>query len=134
MNRSPRLQLAAFAWMLAALTSVASAQSAGEAMYEVTFEATWSSITHPGVYPAGAHFSQPIGVAHDANVSFWEPGELASAGIEDMAETGSTSPLDDEIDAAIQAGTALERMIGAGISSPGSTTFTLRVDTDRLSD
>ncbi len=41
-----------------------------------------------------------------------------------MAETGSKSPLDLEVDAAISAGQAAAVLSGAGIGGPGETTLT----------
>ena len=97
--------------------------SVGTARYRVTFEATWSAATHPADFPGNPHFSPLIGGTHSSRVVFWEPGGTASPGIEAMAEQGSTSPLDAEIQAAIDGGTA-EGLIfiqGGGISrSPGT--------------
>lgn len=95
--------------------------------YDVKFDATWSQATHPGAYPAGAHFSALIGGVHSDQVSFWTPGQLASAGIEQMAEIGGTSALRNEVQAAINAGTALSVIQGGGINSPGSTSLTVDV-------
>jgi len=89
--------------------------------YEVTFEATWSRGSHPTDFPANAHFSPLVGATHDARVRFWGEGLLASAGIERMAELGVTSPLDDEIQRAIDAGSAGALLRGDPIGrSPGS--------------
>ena len=33
--------------------------------YEVRFDATWSSTSHPQEFPASAHFSPPFGAVHD---------------------------------------------------------------------
>jgi len=63
-----------------------------------------------------------VGSTHSALWSFWEPGQLASLGIKNMAETGSTSPLSIEM----AEGGAKEVFFGAGgFDSPGSqaTTF-----------
>lgn len=68
--------------------------------YRVDFDVTWSAATHPGAYPTSAHFSPLVGTTHDATASFWEPGGMASAGIEQMAETGGTSLLRGEFTAA----------------------------------
>ncbi|MEO7974606.1 MAG: spondin domain-containing protein, partial [Thermoanaerobaculia bacterium] len=65
----------------------------GTATYEVVFHSTWSTATHPGAFPDGGHFSPLVGGVHDQTVRFWRPGELASSGIEQMAERGRTSPL-----------------------------------------
>ena len=55
----------------------------------------------PGGLPGGAHWSPLIGGTHNAMVSFWSPGGMASPGIERMAEGGATSPLYEEIMASI---------------------------------
>ena len=90
------------------------------ATYTVTFEAVWNSTTHPTDFPSNAHFSGLIGATHDSSVHFWERGELSTAGIQNMAEKGSKSPLDAEIDSAIMTGAAESLLSGDGTSSPGS--------------
>jgi len=68
--------------------------------YMVDFNATWSGSSHPEAYPPGAHFSPLVGATHTDQVNFWDNGGIASAGIESMAETGSTLALRNEFDAA----------------------------------
>lgn len=87
--------------------------------YRVAFTATWSPATHPQDAPDNAHFSPPVGATHNGSVSFWREGSLASEGIRRMAEGGLVSPLDQEIRAAIDAGTAQHLFTGGGINSPG---------------
>jgi hypothetical protein len=108
----------------------AAPQGETQATYRITFDATWSSSTHPGAYPSGAHFSGLIGGVHNANVSFWAPGQLASPGIKSMAELGAKFPLTNEINAAIQNGTAREVISGSGIGSPGSTSVVVTLTKD----
>ena len=92
------------------------------AIYRIVFEATWSSTTHPADFPPGAHFSPLIGAIHADTVSFWTLGEIASAGIEQMAETGGTSLLRGEVHAKMP-DDALSVVSGSGIGSPGITTI-----------
>jgi hypothetical protein len=100
----------------------------GAAEYEVTFESTWSASTHPYNFPTNPHFSGLIGATHDSTVVFWKEGELASAGIKNVAEKGSKNPFDNEIDAAIAADTAFNKLSGGGIgTSPGSVRLTFQV-------
>ena len=94
--------------------------------YEVTFDATWSAATHPGAYPGGAHWSPLVGTTHNGNVSFWEVGQLATTGIERMAETGATSTLRNEILAAGADSDTL--LLGSGIASPGNTSIVFDVN------
>lgn len=95
------------------------------ATYKVTFTATWSNQTHPHPdFPtANAHFSPLIGGIHNSNVAFWKVGQLASLGIERMAEQGQTAALTDEVNTAITNGTAFAVLSGTSVDSPGSTTI-----------
>ena len=92
------------------------------AIYSIAFEATWSATTHPTDFPSGAHFSPLIGAVHAGTVNLWKVGDIASPGIEQMAETGGTSLLRGEIQGRMPAG-ALSVVSGNGIGSPGSTTI-----------
>jgi hypothetical protein len=101
------------------------------AEYQLTFEATWSSSTHPTDFPSTPHFSGLIGATHSLSVRLWEEGGIASPGIKNMAETGSKSPLGSEIDALIDEGSACTKISGAGINpSPGKVGVTLIVSQD----
>jgi len=99
------------------------------ATYEVSFESTWSSSSHPTDFPlSSAHFSGLVGASHKATLNFWKIGELASEGIESMAETGSKSALIKEINAAIMQGTVDQSLSGDGIaSSPGRVKLSFQV-------
>ena len=93
----------------------------------MTFDATWSAVTHPTSFPPNPHFSPLIGTTHDATVLLWELGQTASTGIERMAELGQTAPLSGEIAAL---GAAADVLIAGGDIpvSPGSVavSFTAR--------
>jgi hypothetical protein len=103
-------------------------RTAGVATYTVTFESTWSAVSHPDSFPPNPHFSGLIGAGHNGTVSFWSEGELASPGIKNMAETGSKSPFTDEIAAAIAAGSADRTLSGDGIgTSPGTVSLTFDI-------
>ena len=90
------------------------------AIYRVVFEATWSDSTHPTDFPGGAHFSPLIGGVHNDKVSFWELGDTASPGMEQMAETGATRTLAAEISDEIP-DDAFAVIQGPGTRSPGTT-------------
>ena len=99
------------------------------ATYEVAFASTWSSQNHPEDFPSSsAHFSPLIGATHDSEVVFWQAGGLATPGIKDMAELGTTGLLTTEVNAAISAGTAELRLSGSGLGeSPGSVSLTFEI-------
>ncbi len=95
------------------------------------FDAIWSAQTHPTDFPSGPHFSGLIGGTHNAQVVFWQPGDLATAGIQDMAELGAKSPFRDEIEAAISAGTAADEVSGGGLGvSPGTVSVAFSIDVE----
>jgi len=99
----------------------AGAAEPDSAEYKLTFTSVWSAQTHPQSFPSNPHFSGLIGGTHNNQVAFWEVGSLASNGIESMAETGSKTALQNEVNAAINAGKALSVISGGGIpNSPGS--------------
>ena len=109
--------------------SVVNADGAGfdpafRAAYRVTFEADWSSQTHPLDFPSSAHFSPLVGMTHRSQASIWQAGQIASNGIELMAELGGTGVLSDEISTIINTGHAEFLLQGQGVGqSPGSTSF-----------
>lgn len=96
--------------------------------YRVTFEADWSSSTHPTDFPSGAHFSPLIGLTHRVEAIIWQSGQSASDGIEQMAETGATGILNNELTNIINNGDAEFLLLGQGIrQSPGSTSFEFEI-------
>lgn len=123
-----------YATLLLSCTAVIRLDAAGAtprasqtAEYKLTFIADWSADTHPTDFPPSPHFSGLIGATHDDTTSFWSPGATASNGIKNMAETGSKSPLDNEIQRQIDRGRAGVVISGGGVGvSPGqvSVTFT----------
>ena len=93
------------------------------ARYRASFVSTWTASTHPQDPPAVPHFTSLVGATHNASVAFWRDGALASEGIRLMAERGATTPLDQEVMAAIAAGMAQHLIIGGFIPlSPGTAT------------
>lgn len=58
-----------------------------EAKYEVTFEGLWSRHTHPKDYPSNrwlTRFSDIIGASHTIDYRFWEYGQQASEGLQQV--------------------------------------------------
>jgi hypothetical protein len=129
------VDVAAIVVSIIALTGLATSSLARAATqpqsveYSLRFEGTWSAISHPTNFPPNPHFSGLIGTTHNASVAFWKVGDTASVGIKNMAETGSKTVLRDVFDAAVTAGSADERIDGAGIgTSPGAVTVTFRAN------
>ena len=116
---------------LAQYITVEEAVSPTMATYNVTFVGNWSAINHPTDFPAGDHFSTAIGMVHKQGALFFEDGELASPGMEIMAETGGTTELSSEIDVLVNSGMASVNILGEGLTSGFSeATFQITVTND----
>ena len=92
------------------------------ATYTVTFEGNWNTQSTPGGVVSGAHFTTLIGAVHNDQVTFWEMGGMATAGVESVAETGSTGTFSSEISGAAN-GTVKSTVQQGGTSATGSRTF-----------
>ncbi|XP_076544630.1 spondin-1 isoform X2 [Osmia lignaria lignaria] len=103
-----------------------------EAKYEVTFEGLWSRNTHPKDFPSKGwliRFSDVIGASHTVDYGFWKYSGMASTGLRQVAEHGSTRKLESELKAQSE---HIRTIIKArGISYPnvtGKTFAVFRVD------
>jgi len=95
-----------------------------EAKFKLTFVSSWSADSHPTDFPGSPHFSGLIGATHNENINLWKVGELASTGIQSMAETGSKTALTAEVETAITDGNANAVLSAGGIgTSPGEVSF-----------
>jgi len=77
----------------------------------------WSGKNHPIGYDSvseNAHWSPPVLLAHSKFAELWSSGQIASPGIESVAETGSTSTLQSEIEVLQTQGLAGDLVIGSG--------------------
>src|SRR5262245_34414789 len=97
MPRNARSIVSFLAMSLLCLAAASRASAQAPARYQVVFERTWSSQTHPQDFPLLAHFSPVIGVTHDAGDPLFPTGRAASAGLEHLCEEGKHQPLDAEI-------------------------------------
>jgi len=91
-----------------------------QASYTVTFTSNWTQTAHPhssGNLPSNAHWSKLVGATHNSDVVFLEMGEVASQGVENIAEQGSNGVFFSEVDAAITAGDAYYLVDGSGLAT-----------------
>ena len=93
--------------------------------YQVKFQGNWTLQSTPGGVVAGAHFTTLIGGVHGSGVTFWEVGEQASAGVELVAELGSTSTFRSEVQASPHTLSVIQQSVSG--SGTGSATFTIEV-------
>jgi len=99
----------------------------GGTEYMVTFNIDWNTTDFPTNYPSNAHFSKLIGWSHDSTQNLFEVGDIASAGLKNMAETGATSPLDAEFVELINEGKGFNYFIGGNLSK-GTGEIILKVE------
>jgi hypothetical protein len=84
--------------------------------YSCVLSNNWSGVSHPVDYQSvsgSAHWSPPVLLAHNKYVDLWSPGEMASPGIENVAETGSRPTLQTEIKVLQNQGLAGDMVVGS---------------------
>ncbi len=112
---------------IAAVSILAStAAQAVSTMYDVTYTTNWTT-ANDATTPGSAHFSPLIGATHNSSVEFGAVGMSATAGIQQMAETGGTSMLTGEINSTLNANQVISQ---AGLGAVATTTFTITVDSN----
>lgn len=100
----------------------AAASCTGEAKYRVNVDVTWNEATVDS-----RHFTTLIGGVHSDALTVWAPGGLATPGVKAMAESGNTTTLAAEVQAAIGLGSALSVLQFGGGSAPGKSSTELTV-------
>ncbi len=75
------------------------------ATYDINFTSVWNASDH-GALPSNAHWSNLVGANHNGAITFLEMGLTATIGIENVAEAGSNTVFNAEVQTAINAGNA----------------------------
>jgi len=102
-----------------------------DALYKIEFLSNWSVTAHPTDYPTGsAHWSSLIGTTHKDATPILQLGMLASNGVEEVAETGGTSIITQEINTIITSGNAYKIINGTGLSTGLGTITVNNVEVD----
>tara|TARA_R110002096_G_scaffold324349_6_gene518438 strand:- start:1155 stop:1796 length:642 start_codon:yes stop_codon:yes gene_type:complete len=115
--------------VLIGLNCSSAPQLPSTATYTISFNATWSSSTHPNHFPTRAHFSKLVAVSHNSDVEFWNLGELSSLGIQNIAEFGANSVFKNEVDQARTLGQADVYLESVELLSlPDSAIITIELD------
>ena len=86
------------------------------AIYRITFENLWNEVDHLG-FPGNAHFSNIVTVNHNNDYRLFALGEVATSGMEDLAELGATRKITREINEQIDLG-LVEQLILADALFP----------------
>ncbi len=82
-------------------------QPLSSATYRAVFEGTWTAGSHPTGFPSNPHFSAIVGAVHNDDATRWMDGDMATPGLEQVAETGMPDMLQEEVTAQIGMGDAL---------------------------
>ena len=124
--------LLTFATLLVIMPMPAPAQgNAQSATYRVTFTGKFTddALASGVSVPSGEHFTTLIGAVHNGSVTFWSSGGTASAGIEAVAELGTTGAFKSEINAAmLNALAVIEQSIASGGTATATVDITLTTD------
>ena len=107
------------------ISKSALAQTPSEVEYSVTFEGMWNLQSTPGGVVSGAHFTTLIGAVHNSDVSYWQSGGMATAGVENVAELGATSTFRSEINAS--GNNKLSIIERSGTGAVGTRTFNINI-------
>ncbi len=87
--------------------------------YTVRLGVSWSKRLHPNWYPKGAHISPMVAWSHRLKDTVFRSNEIASKGMEIMAETGGTRTLVQEIQNITRIGAILSHGTGRVFNAPG---------------
>ena len=96
--------------------------------YRVTFEGTWTTAATPGGLPRSAHFTTLIGATHNDGVVFWSVGDMASPGVEAVAELGTTGTFRREINASGHVLAVVEKGVPGGATPTAAVDFRVTPD------
>lgn len=94
-----------------------------EATYTIEVKGKW--MLPDFTVPAGVHFTNFAGMVHNLNGELWKPSKLATKGVENVAEVGTTTVILAEIDSIIRAKNALSLIFFAPPSATGSRASTI---------
>ena len=81
------------------LVDAAACTAPGSPTYRIVFESLWSATRHGAVnlYPSRAHWSPLVVASHNEDYVMWRVGNVSSAGVKDVAESGDTTALQNEL-------------------------------------
>ena len=106
-----------------------STQLASETItYQVTFNVNWSQETHAASLPPNPHMSPMVVVAHASEDELFKSGDEANNAIEQVAETGATSLIKEELENKLASDQIFDFKIGKRVDAPGSDNVEITVN------
>lgn len=111
------------------------AADSNERVYTVRMVSTWNDDLQPDFHPNGSHLSPMIAWSHTLKDSIFKSGEIASKGMEIMAETGAPKVLTGEIEEYLAGGDVrdhgiLDYGVGEVFFTPGEEEVQVTVSRD----
>ena len=97
------------------------------ATYNITFNSIWNATDHTSL-PGSAHWSKLVGATHKTSNTFFQIGGIASTGIKNIAESGSNTVFNTEVNAQITANEADQYIYGLSLGSGDIVINGLEVD------
>lgn len=98
----------------------------GDVRYQIRFEHNWDKARFATGFPANPHFSPLVGATHNQQAVIWRPQDQpATAGLEQVAETGKTSIFTAELNQLKQQGYVDAIFKSTGGVSPGQQNITV---------
>jgi hypothetical protein len=103
------------------------------ASYKIIITGTWAMPQH--TIPPTEHFTQFIGLIHSEECNVYKVGSLASKGVENVAEIGSSTVLKKEMDSLIALNKALSKFFLTipSIVGKDSTNISVNIKNARIS-
>jgi len=102
-----------------------------EATYQVKFIGNFSADVFPGDnFPSNPHFSPVNVVSHNKDYTLFKKGGLATAGVQDVAETGNPSELTKELNAAQMVNSVLAFTRTGPVDGDAVVSVTIKVKAD----
>eukprot|EP00958_Prasinococcus_capsulatus_P016908 scaffold1894_cov368-Prasinococcus_capsulatus_cf.AAC.15 len=117
---------------VAYVSIAAAAMCGGSQIYDITLEGMWTAENHPGAWIPEATFSPMVAAAHSADYSMWYLGGVATDGLEQVAESGMTDIIAEELKF-VSAGAVGSKAFATGplaMGGEGSITVKLTVTDD----
>lgn len=98
-----------------------------EEVYEIEMIGQWNESSHSIDFPNNAHFSPFVGLSHLAGLDVIGEGLIATEGIKQMAETGSTNEIIKEFIQFKKQNYSEDTVVAQGFASPGRTSAQIGV-------
>lgn len=103
--------------IIVVLTGFSPARADDTARYRVSIALNWTETRFPADYPANAHWSRLIAMAHAPRYRLFADGETASSGLALLAANGRVTVLEAELDEARRRGRAADHIVIPGLKT-----------------